>query len=172
MTSFYPAPRSAWVEHLGQEDDVADPNQVKKLVGEIWGEILAKVRGSPLSVADKIRAMDFISIEATKLADSVRHGDHDGKIADQAKLAAESVSGATAEMSALVVLIRDSKLHKSQAPGLPDLSTFESTLEGLRGQMKKALAFYEGHAPSIVDRVGAIQISDRAEPEEVEDLPF
>jgi hypothetical protein len=152
---------------------VADPVQVKKLTGEIWGEVLSKTRGDRLSIADKVRVLDFLAAEATKLADSVRHGDHDGKIADQAKLTADALTSAEAEASALVILIRESKLHKTQPPGLHDVTSIEGDLVAMRSKMKALLAFYEKHSPSIVDRVGAIQISNEAGgPSEEEDLPF
>jgi hypothetical protein len=154
---------------------VGDSAQVKKLTGEIWAEILSKVRGSGLSVADKVQAMDFVAAEATKLADSVRHGDHDGKIGDQAKIAAEAARTAAAETNQLMQLIRESRLHKPQAPGQPDLGSVESTMEQVRTQMKKLAEYYESLTPSIVDRVGAIALQAALGPAttpEDEDLPF
>ena len=151
---------------------MGDQAQVKKLTGEIWAEILSKVRCSGLSVADKVAAMGFITEQATGLADEVRHGDFDGKIADKAKEAHEAIANAAMETAKLCQLIRESKLHKPQPPGLEDVSSIETALHTLRDKMKKVSAFYAAHAPTIVDRVGALAHAKPAALALDEDLPF
>jgi len=155
---------------------MGDQTKVKKLTGESWAEILSKIRGSELSIADKVQALDFIAEEATKAANSVRHGDYDGKIHDQSKVVLESLQTSAEETTALMALIRQSKLHKTQAPGHPDLAQIETAMQMARAQMKKINLFYESHSPTIVDRVGAIPIYEAPEAVQggltAEDMPF
>lgn len=153
---------------------------------EVTDHVIARTReavtSADASVINKVKALETLAAACSKLATSLRQGNHDAVIAAAARTAEEAMSEAHDLFLDFVEAVKKPQVLATHPVDVRELDRFLKEVNQMHARLEAWTALYEARVPGVVEQVAALEshvpetvppIMQDPEPEpEPPDLPF